>query len=214
MSPRSQAPCQPQRRAPREETRQRLLEAALAAFADHGFAKTSVEHIVARAGYTRGAFYSNFPDKDALFFALMDERMENRVSEVATVLAASSPESVIENLRSWSEKGQNESAGLRATLSAEFRSYALRNPEAKAQLQVRERRLRSAFASAISAEFAAIGVTPPAPAEDLALIVQTLDSFLPLQRELDPESVREGFMFDALALLLDAGAALAAQRAR
>ena len=57
----------------REATRQRLLQAAMGEFARHGIDATSVEQISEAAGFTRGAFYSNFEDKDALILALLEE---------------------------------------------------------------------------------------------------------------------------------------------
>jgi AcrR family transcriptional regulator len=53
----------------RAETRQRLLQAALEVFAQEGFGRSTVDQVCARAGYTRGAFYSNFATLDELFLA-------------------------------------------------------------------------------------------------------------------------------------------------
>jgi AcrR family transcriptional regulator len=55
----------------REQTRERLLEASHTVFIQRGFALASVEDIAAAAGYSRGAFYSNFNDKTELFFELL-----------------------------------------------------------------------------------------------------------------------------------------------
>ncbi|WP_262420074.1 TetR/AcrR family transcriptional regulator [Paraburkholderia sp. 31.1] len=55
----------------RERTRRRLLDAAASSIAEKGFAATSVEDIAAQAGYTRGAFYSNFSSKSDLFVELL-----------------------------------------------------------------------------------------------------------------------------------------------
>jgi AcrR family transcriptional regulator len=54
-----------------EQTRQRLLDAAQKLFAKKGLDRTSVEDIAAAAGYTRGAFYSNFKTKGDLFIELL-----------------------------------------------------------------------------------------------------------------------------------------------
>jgi AcrR family transcriptional regulator len=54
-----------------EQTRHRLLDAAQKLFAKKGLDRTSVEDIAAAAGYTRGAFYSNFKTKGDLFIALL-----------------------------------------------------------------------------------------------------------------------------------------------
>jgi len=55
----------------REQTRQRLLDASQLIFTKKGFAAGSVEEIVLAAGYTRGAFYSNFRSKQALLIELL-----------------------------------------------------------------------------------------------------------------------------------------------
>jgi AcrR family transcriptional regulator len=56
----------------RGRTRERLLDAAYDVFAEHGVHVATVEQITERAGFTRGAFYSNFTTKEELFFALME----------------------------------------------------------------------------------------------------------------------------------------------
>jgi AcrR family transcriptional regulator len=69
------------RRSPRREaTRQRVLDAAREVFADQGVMGATVEAICERAGFTRGAFYSNFADKDDVIDALV-EREQNRLLE-------------------------------------------------------------------------------------------------------------------------------------
>jgi AcrR family transcriptional regulator len=56
------------------ETRRRLLEAAAQVFIRRGFQGASVEEICAEAGFTRGAFYSNFESKEEMFVELLQER--------------------------------------------------------------------------------------------------------------------------------------------
>jgi AcrR family transcriptional regulator len=57
----------------RAETRANLIEAAYRVFADKGFGQVRIDDVCAAAGYTRGAFYSNFDSLEELFFALYDE---------------------------------------------------------------------------------------------------------------------------------------------
>jgi AcrR family transcriptional regulator len=57
---------EPRISARRQATRERVLEAAGEVFAERGFHGASVEDICERAGFTRGAFYSNFSSKDDL----------------------------------------------------------------------------------------------------------------------------------------------------
>ena len=56
----------------REQTRNHLLDAAMKLIAGKGLAASSVEDITKEAGYTRGAFYSNFSSKNELFLALLE----------------------------------------------------------------------------------------------------------------------------------------------
>jgi len=66
----------------RENTRARLLEAAAQVFAEVGLDGASVEAVCERAGFTRGAFYSNFESKDELFLMLAASVSDVRVSAV------------------------------------------------------------------------------------------------------------------------------------
>ena len=60
----------------RSETRVRLLDAARSVLAREGIQGASVEHICEQAGYSRGAFYSNFSSKDELLLALFHRERE------------------------------------------------------------------------------------------------------------------------------------------
>lgn len=56
----------------RKATKHRLVEAAITEFAERGFDATSVEQLCDSAGFTRGAFYSNFSNKDELGVAVLE----------------------------------------------------------------------------------------------------------------------------------------------
>lgn len=56
-----------------EETRARLLEAALKKFSSSGYDAASVDDICAEAGVSKGAFYHHFPSKQAVFLALFED---------------------------------------------------------------------------------------------------------------------------------------------
>lgn len=64
----------------RGRTRERLLDAAYDVFAETGVHTASVEQICERAGFSRGAFYSNFSTKEELFFALMERENTARLN--------------------------------------------------------------------------------------------------------------------------------------
>lgn len=75
------------RTARREATRQRVLDAAREVFAERGVIGGTVEDICERAGFTRGAFYSNFVDKDDVVRALIAHEQERFVAHVDAALA-------------------------------------------------------------------------------------------------------------------------------
>lgn len=66
----------------REATRAKLLDAAAEVFAEVGLGEASVERICERAGFTRGAFYSNFGSKDEMFLELATVVARGRVAAV------------------------------------------------------------------------------------------------------------------------------------
>ncbi len=52
-----------------EDSRRRLVEAAIELFSEHGFAETTVDDIAARAGVTPRTFFRQFSDKEEVLFA-------------------------------------------------------------------------------------------------------------------------------------------------
>jgi AcrR family transcriptional regulator len=72
----------------RAETRARLLEAAFDVFAAKGFGPARIDDVCAAAGFTRGAFYSNYSTLDELFFDLYDERAALIATQVTASLTA------------------------------------------------------------------------------------------------------------------------------
>jgi AcrR family transcriptional regulator len=72
----------------RSATRDRLLEATREVLAREGIQGASVEHICEQAGFTRGAFYSNFSSKDVLLLALF-RRERDRMFESLRAATAS-----------------------------------------------------------------------------------------------------------------------------
>lgn len=67
----------------RQRTRDRLLDAAYEVFAEQGVHASTVEEVCERAGFTRGAFYSNFTTKEELFAALMERQHSEQLAALA-----------------------------------------------------------------------------------------------------------------------------------
>ena len=194
----------------RERTRQRVRQAALELFVEQGFGVTSVEAIVARAGYTRGAFYSNFADKEELFLELVMDKLEGHIESATAVVDRSSPDRLLTDLRAWSQQQHDPDW---VVLLAELRAHALRRPGVRQGLAEHDRREREAYAIAIDALFDDAGVPPPMAPATLALIVQALRQSIPVQQLLEPDVVGEGDLFDMLELITEACVALSRGRA-
>ena len=76
----------------RLQTQDRLIEAAREIIINEGMEATSLEHICKAAGFTRGAFYSNFSSKDSLLAALAEEEYAGLIERLrATVERWSAP---------------------------------------------------------------------------------------------------------------------------
>ena len=75
----------------RQRTRERLIDAAYDVFAEEGVHASTVEQVCERAGFTRGAFYSNFTSKEELFAALMERQQDILLAALATKVDALGP---------------------------------------------------------------------------------------------------------------------------
>ncbi|MFC0847501.1 TetR/AcrR family transcriptional regulator [Streptomyces noboritoensis] len=131
----------------RARTRRRLLDSALDVFAEEGFGRSTVEQICERAGYTRGAFYSNFTSLDELFLAMWEERSTQLLADVRAALdevSAAAPEDAV---RAALRAIPVDDAWYRVT--AEFTAHALRNPALRRVMAARERAIQDAVLPAV-----------------------------------------------------------------
>jgi len=126
----------------RAETRANLIEAAYRVFADKGFGQVRIDDVCAAAGYTRGAFYSNFDSLDELFFALYDESARLIAGQVTDAITDDdiNPgiEAVIERVtatllldRDW------------LLIKTDFLLHAARNPAVADRLAAHRQQLRT-----------------------------------------------------------------------
>lgn len=123
--------------ARRAATRQKLLDAAFSVFAENGVLASTVEEICEKAGFTRGAFYSNFSSKDDLCIALMERGRQEDIEATSSTLAAvdlSDEHAPIETIiasaieRFLASQPRGRDAIL---VNAELRLYAARTPDVR-----------------------------------------------------------------------------------
>jgi TetR/AcrR family transcriptional repressor of nem operon len=68
------------------ETRRRILEVAAEAFADRGYAGTSLNDVLKASGVTKGGFYFHFPSKEALALAALRQKQEQWAAAVMAAM--------------------------------------------------------------------------------------------------------------------------------
>jgi AcrR family transcriptional regulator len=89
--PRNPAPAREARqKAMTDQRRALILDAARAAFFELGLDRTSIREIAQRAGYTPGAIYSYFANKEEVYGALLGESLERLNTHVAGACAGCS----------------------------------------------------------------------------------------------------------------------------
>lgn len=168
---RDTVPAMPLPRTPasrrREKTRARLLEAALEVFAEKGLKRVTVDDLVAAAGFTRGAFYSNFSSIDEVFFTLFEEQSRTMLAIVReTVDSVPRGEFSLESLglildnllplgRTW------------FIIQSEFTLLALRNEEARRIFVEHHGKFQHEMEDLIGDVIARLGREPVVPLETL-----------------------------------------------
>jgi AcrR family transcriptional regulator len=164
----------------RENTRMRLLDAAAEVFAEVGLEGASVEAICERAGFTRGAFYSNFESKDELFLELAGRVARARVDGVRERVAqlerggqlhdvASDALSLVQQVLDVS--GDDRLAIL---LMSEIRIHALRDPQLGAAYLAQDAQMRASVAQIISDIAQAKTLRFRVPADEVARLMLTV----------------------------------------
>jgi len=129
-------------------------------FRQAGFHVVALDKLAELAGYSRGAVYSNFANKDEVMLALIEREMEKR----------------LEALQPATESGRTlEDASLAVALGymqlyrkdpswslllTEFAAHAARTTKLQSELQRRTQRLRHAIAHLIAATLSRFGLKP------------------------------------------------------
>jgi AcrR family transcriptional regulator len=188
----------------RQETRARLLDAAFAVFAARGFGAARIEEVCEAAGYTRGAFYSNFASLEELFFELYEQRAGALADQVAVALADGGGtvpelvERVVDALRvdrDW------------LLVRTDFQLHAARHPAVAHALAAH----RDAVLASLVGPLAAVldpAALPPAlgTVERVARAVVTVHDAAMAELLLDPDPVAaRRWLTDLLTALLFAG---------
>ena len=152
--------------ARRERTRERLLDAAAQVFAALGFGAASVEAITDAAGFTRGAFYSNFESKEELFLALTDRQARAHIAALEVAVAGLGGDvvhdrhvdrSAIRTVLGIVTEGKAPEARWHV-VNVEFELLAMRDPAIASAWRTQQRTLRAELAEALTRLLAPLGL--------------------------------------------------------
>ena len=189
------------RQESRLETKTKLLDSAAQLFARGGYEGASVDLIAESAGYSKGAFYSNFESKEAIFLELLDVHKRREIDALAQLLAQDVPASELVSLirNSESSRVSDFDFGL---LSAEFQLQACRDKTFAKTYAKLHRTHVDTMAGLITKLFAKLDRIPPSQPKDLADIIMALTTGLSLQRTSVQGPLRKGFLTAAILLVL------------
>src|ERR1700683_1920505 len=130
-------------RPTRDDTCEKLFEAAARVFEDQGIGGPSIEAIAAAAGFTRGAFYSNFKSKEELIIAMLEDHVEQSIRRSLDLLARhKNPADFIEALRTM-DRSRQDPLGRSPLLHMEMILFVARAEQSRPDL-AKGRRARRA----------------------------------------------------------------------
>ena len=190
-SPHDQASLARPASARREATRARLLDGARQVIADQGVHGASVEAICEAAGFTRGAFYSNFASRDDLVLAIIADDRARILAEIEFVLA-DPPDDPADIVAAINQRLADVDSLRRHLVRTELTLYALRSPAVRPDFVRVRREFREGFRQAIDAAAAAKGLTLLLDTELLVRTVEALHDGATMQSLLEPDQLPLG----------------------
>jgi AcrR family transcriptional regulator len=166
------------------QTRERLFAAAEQVLARHGYGGASIDLVTAEAGYSKGAIYSNFESKEAVFLELLRVYMERDMAELERIVSLA-PQQLSAALNAWLETMHCDSDC--PLLVTELQLHARRNPAFAERYYALQDQQTRALARILERFFEAQSVPLPMDPRDLAGCMTALAHGLSLQHpQADP----------------------------
>jgi AcrR family transcriptional regulator len=184
----------PERR--RQRTRDVLIDAASEVFARRGYEGASLEEIAETAGFTRGAIYKHFGNKEELFLAVND-RFNERIIDAFRAVAPDRPDSREWDVETLAEMWRAASIAVDErlfVLGMEFQLYVLRNPEAHQRSVAHRKKNAELVAGFIDEVAARAGVKLRLPSMTLARVVLAASDGLAYATYMDGEDLFAPFL--------------------
>lgn len=174
----------------KDQTRERLLEAARTMFIKKGYVATSVEDIATGAGYTRGAFYSNFDGKSELLIELLWRDHDRTQANFQAIMDDGGTRAEMEARATayYSRLFRDDDC---FPLWVEAKLLASRDAKFRARFNAFRNEKLEHIAAYIRAFSAHVGARLPLPAESLALGFVSLFDGVQFFRMCDPQQVTD-----------------------
>jgi AcrR family transcriptional regulator len=149
-------------------TRSLLIEAARREIVRKGFATASIRDIAEAAGFSLGAIYSNFPDKEAILLELIQQHQSEERAKIEASLsrAGGDAAAAMAGIEKWAET-VNSDPDL-GVLAIELQLHALRSPAFAEIYNEMNRKHRRALGTMISHLFALFGKKVPGEPTEIA----------------------------------------------
>lgn len=170
-------------------TREALLTAAHGLFAAKGYEATTIDEIASTAGFTRGAFYANFGNKEATMEALIARGFGDDINAIGPIRESSDLEEMKTRYQEYSRRFFENPESLMWAL--EFQMAALRHPELRFEYNQQYRTLVDRVAEIVTAVLREAGHPDPSSVEPISEVFVAMQIFLNAQRLLDPDRVPE-----------------------
>jgi AcrR family transcriptional regulator len=174
------------------QTRSQLLATAREMFFTDGYHPTSLEKVADAAGYSKGAVYSNFRNKEELCAAVLDEIRAERFADVLGLL--SQPDR-FHAIGDWAQRVIGDPGWT--PLEAEFALHARRNVALSTELAGRLDNIILMLANGVES---ADDLDVKMPSREAATVMLALGVGLGLMRSIDPSIPVKG-LIDTLRLL-------------
>src|ERR1700750_2196168 len=175
-------------RPTRDDTRDKLFEAAARLFEEQGIGGASIEAIAAAAGFSRGAFYSNFKSKDELIIAMLEDHVERSIERHLDLLAEHEDIDDFLNALKSMDRSKQDPLGRAPLLHMEMILFVARAEKRRPELAKRLRARRKLITDIIETAAKNTGKSPPLNRIGTGAILLALEDGFRLHRLIDPET--------------------------
>src|ERR1700709_484537 len=186
-------------RPTRDDTREKLFEAAARVRQEQGIGAASIEDIAAAAGLTRGAFYSNFKSKDELIIAMIEDHVAQSIRRNLDLLARHRNLADFIDALKTMDRSRQDPLGRSPLLHMEMILFVARAEKRRPELAQRLRARRKLIADMVETTSKNSGRSAsPNPAWVAAVVLALEDGFR-LHRLIDPETTPADSFLRAIA---------------